>query len=96
MTLGVLMSNEYAAQKAEEILSMSDWELAHLVETSLENTDIEIAFELPDLVRQALQPIAYDVLVQRNHILDNESIETFNEKSGVEILRKGWYAKHKN
>ena len=90
------MSSEFTEQKAEEILSMSDWELGHLVETALDRTDIEIAYALPKKIREALQTIAFDVLAQNNHILNSESIETFNKKSGVEILGKRWYANDKN
>jgi len=92
----VEVSNEWEDQKVEEILSMSDWELVSLVDTALLKTDIEIAYELPIKIREALQTIAYDILVQQNHILNSSSIKTFNDRSEVEILRKRWYANNKD
>ena len=84
------MSSEWKDAVVNDIIEMSDWELIDEVNNALKDTDIEIAYELPLSIREALQTIVYDIKVLGSHLTSTMSVQDFNKKEGVEILRKKW------
>jgi hypothetical protein len=84
------MSNEWKDAVVNDIIELGDWELINEVNHALKDTDIELAYELPLSIREALQTIVYDIRVLGSHLTSTMSVEEFNKKEGVEILRKKW------
>lgn len=87
------MSNEFEDQAVNKILDLSDVELLDYVEVGLVNSNVELSYELPTKVREALQTLAYDIYAQQRHIISTQSITEINSKCNVEILRKRYISK---